>query len=447
MFSKKSRSEAPVEQQQPQEATSSMATTHVDNSDSRSSTTSGPSITDVEAGFLAGDNSRRKQWKDALGFRFLFRERSNSSDSEAPTNPAPTPKSKKYRWICLVLLVLLTGVIASFLALEIPHHSRKYTNGADLISSRWGLPSPSTQKALTTWPTDFSRDITPIPCHSHNDYWRKVPLYDALAAGCTGVEADVWLDDKLKDDLYVGHTRKSLTSSRTLNSLYINPLLTILRNQNAASNISTSTEGNSSTKAGVFDTSPSTPLTLLIDLKTPSSTTFPLVLALLQPLLKENFLTTYYPATGLVPGPITAVATGNTNFSAEILSPANSNPRILFFDAPLASLGADDEDYSTNNSYYASTSFDVSIGKPWMGVMTPSQVRQVRRQVQEAGERGLRSRYWDTPSWPRGVEEGVWDVLTREGVGMLSVDDLVGVRGFWEGVGRSVVGKGVGGKI
>jgi hypothetical protein len=33
----------------------------------------------------------------------------------------------------------------------------------------------------------------PVGCHSHNDYWRRVPLYSALQAGCIGVEADVWL--------------------------------------------------------------------------------------------------------------------------------------------------------------------------------------------------------------------------------------------------------------
>ncbi|KAL8802105.1 MAG: hypothetical protein Q9182_004049 [Xanthomendoza sp. 2 TL-2023] len=105
-----------------------------------------------------------------------------------------------------------------------------------MITSRWGLPSPSTQKALSTWPTDFSRDITPIPCHSHNDYWHRVPLYDALEAGCTSVEANVWLDTALKDDLYIGHTRQALTRARTLKSLSTDPLLTILNNQNEPTN-------------------------------------------------------------------------------------------------------------------------------------------------------------------------------------------------------------------
>ncbi|KAL8718508.1 MAG: hypothetical protein Q9225_004357, partial [Loekoesia sp. 1 TL-2023] len=202
--------------------------------------------------------------------------------------------------------------VVAFLVLEIARHPTRPSSGVEVIVSRWGLPSPPMQQALTTWPTDFSRDIHPIPCHSHNDYWRRVPLYDALAAGCTGVEADVWFDASLEDDLFVGHTLKSLTSTRTFKSLYIQPLLTILNNQNAPGNFSmprpndNSTTPSSKEKIGVFDTSPSTSVTLLIDLKTDSHTTFPIVLAALQPLLQAGYLTTWSPTTGLIPGPITA---------------------------------------------------------------------------------------------------------------------------------------------
>ncbi|KAL8944484.1 MAG: hypothetical protein Q9216_000394, partial [Gyalolechia sp. 2 TL-2023] len=181
-----------------------------------------------------------------------------------------------------------------------------------MIVSRWGLPSPSAQRDLASWPSDFSRGIKPIPCHSHNDYWRHVPLYDALAAGCIGVEADVFFDSNLQDDLYVGHDRYSLKPERTLKSLYIDPLLTILNNQNQPPLLFnpnqtaflpfSSTDQN---KVGVFDSSPSTSLTLLIDLKSAADTTFPIVLAALKPLLEVNYLTTFSPTTGLVPAPIT----------------------------------------------------------------------------------------------------------------------------------------------
>ncbi|KAI4141394.1 MAG: hypothetical protein L6R39_005354, partial [Caloplaca ligustica] len=293
--------------------------------------------------------------------------------------------------ICTRILIYYSTV--ALLVLEILRHSHQPKNGIELITSRWGLPNPSTQQALTTWPTSFSRGIKTLPCHSHNDYWRRVPLYDALSAGCTGVEADVWFDStNSPDELFVGHTRRSLTAARTLKSLYIDPLLTILNNQNAPSALSsTSANTTKDTTAntdptfpngnvGVFDTAPAQSLTLLIDLKTPSSSTFPLVLAAIKPLLDAGYLTTYTPSTGLVRGPITVVGTGNTNFSAEILSPANSSPvRTIFFDAPLPSLSTldpteKDMAYNTTNSYYASVSFDTEIGKPVLGQMTTEQV-------------------------------------------------------------------------
>lgn len=298
-------------------------------------------------------------------------------------------------------------------------------------------------RGLATWPAD-SRDVKPVSCHSHNDYLRHVPLFDALAAGCTGVEADVWVDSKLKDDLYVGHTRKSLKPTRTLKSLYIDPLLVILNEMNTPPNIS-SPASDKATKvpAGVFETFPTQAITLLIDLKTSSDSTFPIVLAALQPLLKRNYLTTWSEEKGLVPGPITVVGTGNTRFTSAILGPANSNPRIIFFDAPLATLAAlhpkDQNNYNKNNSLYASVSYNADIGKPLLGFMYPFQIQKVRRQIEAAKEKGLLSRYWDTPNWPKAVEWGVWDVLVKEGVGMLSVDDLEGVRGFWNGGGGGSV--------
>ena len=125
-------------------------------------------------------------------------------------------------------------------------------------------------------------------------------------------------------------------------------------------------------------------------------------------------------------GPIKVVGTGNTPF--DLLS-SNETYRDIFFDAPLDQLWGEDapadiEKYTSQNSDYASVSFDVAIGKLYMGVMTPAQVRTVRGQVQAAQSKGLRARYWDTPSWPVSSREHVWDVLVREGADMLNVDDL-----------------------
>ncbi|KAL9010763.1 MAG: hypothetical protein Q9173_004342, partial [Seirophora scorigena] len=154
--------------------------------DSRSSTGSSASIADVEACCLQGETSKRKEWEKAcLPSTLLVKLRRSSS------NKSHSPEKYKRRLS-----------IGAFLALEIPRRASQPKNGVELIASRWGLPSSSTQQAMTTWPTDFSRDVQPIACHSHNDYWRRVPLYDALAAGCTGVEADIWTDANSLDDLF-----------------------------------------------------------------------------------------------------------------------------------------------------------------------------------------------------------------------------------------------------
>ena len=302
-------------------------------------------------------------------------------------------------------------------------------NDIQRIVASWGAPGSLTQ-AEKHYPTDFSRDIIPIPCHSHNDYWRKVPLYDALEAGCTGVEADVWLTN---DDLLVGHSTGSLTSARSLTSLYIDPLISIMAHQNPRltfQNTTTSTpQSNSTTNSaslnGVFDTNPATSLTLLIDVKSNGTSTFPVILQQLEPLRSRGYLT-YFDGSAVIPGPITVVGSGNTPFDLLI---SNTTYRDIFFDAPLDQLWGENAPsnasfYTSENSYYASVNFASAIGKPWHGSLEPQQVDTILGQSGAAAAKGLKARYWNTPAWPVGVRDHIWDVLEKEGVGMLNVDDL-----------------------
>ena len=48
----------------------------------------------------------------------------------------------------------------------------------------------------------------------------------------------------------------------------------------------------------------------------------------------------------------------------------------------------------------------------------------VRGHFRGAHERGLKVRYWELPFWPIGLRNYVWDVLDKEGVDILNVDDL-----------------------
>ncbi|OCL03936.1 hypothetical protein AOQ84DRAFT_346967 [Glonium stellatum] len=311
----------------------------------------------------------------------------------------------------------------------------------------WGEPG-ELGEGLANYPTDFTRDVIPIPCHSHNDYWRRIPLYQALHYGCTGVEADVWLFD---EELYVGHNTISLTRNRTFRNLYVDPLVEIL-------------------------------VVLLVDFKSSGEALWPYVVEQLSALRSKNYLT-HFDGRSVLPGPVTVVATGNAPFDLLI---ANSTYRDIFFDAPLADMWEEPKEgfppngafhrhrpdregngipssqgnsfnrklaergnggqgntgtgdvtspdaFTNMNSYYASVSFTKTIGRIWGGRISAQQMRLIRGHIQGAKKRGLKARYWDTPSWPIGLRNHVWAVLVREGVDMLNVDNLrAAARSDWK---------------
>ena len=82
--------------------------------------------------------------------------------------------------------------------------------------------------------------------HSHNDYLQPAPFALAYQQGFGSVEADVFL---INDTLFVAHERKQIDPSRTLDKLYLQPILAT-----AAKN-----------KGRVY---PNKKIQLLIDLKT-----------------------------------------------------------------------------------------------------------------------------------------------------------------------------------
>ncbi len=61
-----------------------------------------------------------------------------------------------------------------------------------------------------------------IQAHAHNDYHHPRPLLDALDHGFCSVEADVFLVD---GQLLVGHTTLELKPQRTLQALYLDPIM------------------------------------------------------------------------------------------------------------------------------------------------------------------------------------------------------------------------------
>ncbi|KAF2160967.1 hypothetical protein M409DRAFT_70050 [Zasmidium cellare ATCC 36951] len=316
----------------------------------------------------------------------------------------------------------------------------------------WGKPG-NVGEGLAEYPTDATRDVIPIACHSHNDYWRRIPFYDAIHWGCTGVEADVWLFD---EELYVGHNTASLTKNRTFRNLYVNPILEMLAKMNPETDFANA----SNNTHGVFDADPDQSLILLVDFKTSGKATYEYVHNQLSALREKDYLT-YHDGTTLHQRPVTVVGTGNCPFD---LITASATHRDIFFDAPLSQMGTQSSSstskttrnqhsssqgssgttpsssFDSTNSYYASVSFTSSIGFVWRRQLSKKQLATIRSQIKGAHDKGLKVRYWDTPSWPRDLRNHVWRVLMREGADMLNVDDLKGaaveswrarVHGFW----------------
>ncbi|MHA8089100.1 hypothetical protein U8593_02230 [Aquirufa antheringensis] len=93
--------------------------------------------------------------------------------------------------------------------------------------------------------------------HAHNDYEHERPFFEAFQLGFGSIEADVYA---VNGQLLVGHERNQLSLNRNLKDLYIDPIIRVLK----------------ANKEGDFHQ-------LLIDSKTSSDSTLPLIIAALKP--------------------------------------------------------------------------------------------------------------------------------------------------------------------
>ena len=224
--------------------------------------------------------------------------------------------------------------------------------------------------------------------------------------------------------IQVGHEPSALIKSRTLESLYINPILDTLRRMNPESPFLPDGSSN-----GVFDTASFQTLYFFIDFKTAADELWPAVLQALEPLRNGSWLSTF-DGKSFIERPVTVIGTGNTELSdvREYL------PRDVFLDAPLAQLGEPKyKDLTSSEAIIASTNFAATFGDIRKPELNDTQLAKLREQIGVAHRKGIKARYWNQPNWPIRTRNAIWRTLWEEGIDLLNVDDLEAAAEFWKG--------------
>ncbi|PBP22679.1 hypothetical protein BUE80_DR006588 [Diplocarpon rosae] len=325
---------------------------------------------------------------------------------------------------CLMLAYTLLG----FSSVEVPIIS------PDWSQSLQDILHEAHKDPLYKYPTSLTQGIIPKAIHSHNDCkfphipgaeqwlmrkdWRDVPFYSALSVGAISVEADVWL---YNDTLFVGHEISALTQQRTFESLYINPILDVLKRQNPSTPFVTEKTHN-----GVFDTDAGQTLYLFVDLKTSGPDTWPVVVKALEPLRSAGYLSST-DGTKFTSRAVTVIGTGETPLN--LVQPIQD--RDYFWDGPLPALNTTFSNITALVSPVASASVGSALGGSTLGTtLNDTQLATLRSQVEVAHSKGIKVRYWDQVGWPISTRNGLWRLFRTEGVDFINVDDLEAAAGF-----------------
>ena len=242
----------------------------------------------------------------------------------------------------------------------------------------------------------------PLPnAHAHNDYEHPRPLLDALDQGFCSVEADIHL---FEDQLLVAHNRKDLKPERTLQALYLDPLL----------------ERSRRNLGRVYPGGPE--FTLLIDIKTEGEETYR---ALSKVLLGYREMLTGTPTPGkFTRRAVSVIISGNRG--TEII--AADNPRWAGIDGRIDDL---ETIMSPELMPLISDRWNKHFQWTGEGPFPKAEKLKLKNLVEKTHQSGRRFRLWAIPD-----KEVAWRELHAAGVDLINTDDLVGLASFLNSVDR-----------
>ncbi|MCX7925194.1 MAG: phosphatidylinositol-specific phospholipase C/glycerophosphodiester phosphodiesterase family protein [Fimbriimonadales bacterium] len=234
--------------------------------------------------------------------------------------------------------------------------------------------------------------------HSHNDYWRKRPLQDALECGFCSVEADIFLVD---GQLLVGHDPHELRPDRTLESLYLAPLRARAKQH----------------RGKIYPDAPH--FYLLIDVKSDAQSTYA---ALHKVLAQYDDLFTRFEGERKVERAVQAVLSGN-RVSLEQLQ--RERVRFVGYDGRLGDLSGN-----------APPTLMPWVSDNWVrlfrwngrGAFPEEEQARLRQLAQQAHAKSYKLRFWATADLP-----AVWEVLWDAGIDLIGTDAPFELRDFMWG--------------
>ncbi|MFG2755164.1 phosphatidylinositol-specific phospholipase C/glycerophosphodiester phosphodiesterase family protein [Streptomyces wuyuanensis] len=239
--------------------------------------------------------------------------------------------------------------------------------------------------------------------HAHNDYLHTRPLHDALDHGFTSVEADVFLVD---GELLVAHEPAQLDPARTLERLYLQPLLARVR-----------------ANRGSVYRGHHRPVQLLVDIKNDGVNTYR---ELHRQLAAHRRILTTYTHGRVRPAAVTAVVSGDRAARAPM---EDQRVRHAFYDGRLDDLAAP---APAPASFIPLVSANWTQSFTWQGDGPFPEAERARLNsiVSTARSRGQRVRFWATPDAPGAARDAVWRELLAARVDHINTDDLAGLRRF-----------------
>lgn len=239
---------------------------------------------------------------------------------------------------------------------------------------------------LLTLCSQAKTQYSTLNAHSHNDYENNPPFWLAYNNHFGSIEADIWA---VKGELLVAHYEREMKPERTLDSLYIQPIVRIFRE-----NKGMAWKDNNST------------FQFLIDLKTKVEPTLPLLVEKLKlypdvfdPKVNENA--------------VRIVITGNRPDPREF----TNYPEFIFFDGllntkydavQLARIPMFSENFRTLSSWNGT------------GEISGKEMSRLESTIDSVHSLNIKIRFWNSPD-----DINAWNTFMRMGIDYINTDKII----------------------